>query len=90
VVNLGAGVALDDLLHHDERATEPTLAYLLARMVHDDKAEQSFPEPMGVLRAVQKPVFGELVQRQIDDVTRTKGKGDLQALLTGDETWTVE
>src|SRR6266850_1692264 len=62
VVALGSGIAVDDLLHHDERATEPTLAYLLSRMVHDATAEMPFPEPMGVLRAVQRPVFGELVQ----------------------------
>src|SRR5262245_14786247 len=90
VVSVGSGVAVDDLLHHDERATEPTLAYLLSRMVHDATAEMPFPEPMGVLRAVQRPVFGELVQGQIDEVVRVKGKGGLQALLTGDETWTVE
>src|SRR4051812_1727752 len=43
VVSLGKGISEDDLLFHDERATEPTLAYLLCRMRQPD-----FPEPIGV------------------------------------------
>jgi 2-oxoglutarate ferredoxin oxidoreductase subunit beta len=90
VVTLGNGVARDDLLIHDERADEPSLAYLLTRMVHLPDDEQSFPECVGVFRAVQRPTFDELVERQIDDVIKAKGRGDLQALLTGDETWVVQ
>ena len=48
VVSLGNGVAMDDLLVHDETAEEPSLAYLLSRMTHPD-----FPEPVGVFRAVE-------------------------------------
>src|SRR5205085_6400416 len=33
VVDLKSGIAIDDLLVHDERAPEPSLAYLLSRMV---------------------------------------------------------
>jgi 2-oxoglutarate ferredoxin oxidoreductase subunit beta len=89
VVALGSGITPDDLLIHDERAEEPTLAYLLSRMVHSPDEENTFPEPIGVFRAVERPTFNEQVERQMEDVVRLKGKGDLQALLTGDETWTV-
>ncbi len=34
VVELGNGIAKDDLLIHDEKADEPSLAYLLSRMVY--------------------------------------------------------
>jgi len=34
VVNVGNGISADDLLIHDEKAEEPSLAYLLSRMVH--------------------------------------------------------
>ena len=34
VVDLGSGITADDLLIHDERAEEPSLAYLLSRMVY--------------------------------------------------------
>jgi 2-oxoglutarate ferredoxin oxidoreductase subunit beta len=90
VVEMKSGLEPDDLLIHDERAMEPTLAYLLSRMVHVPDDPDSFPEPMGVFRAVDKPIYGDLVTRQMEDVIRTKGRGNLQDLLTGDETWVVE
>jgi 2-oxoglutarate ferredoxin oxidoreductase subunit beta len=90
VVKLGSGINSDDLLIHDEKAEEPTLAYLLSRMVHTSGGDDSFPEVVGVLRAVQRPAHHELLEQQITDVTKTRGKGNLQDLLTGDETWVVE
>ncbi len=89
-VVLGSDVARDDLLIHDEKADEATLAYLLSRMVHVPNDPESFPECVGVYRAVERPTYGEQVERQIADVTKAKGKGDLQALLAGDETWVVD
>jgi 2-oxoglutarate ferredoxin oxidoreductase subunit beta len=89
VVHLGSGIKSDDLLIHDEKAAEPTLAYLLSRMVHDPADKESFPEVVGVLRAVERPTHHELVEHQIHDITSARGKGNLQDLLTGDETWTV-
>ncbi|MBI3461574.1 MAG: 2-oxoacid:ferredoxin oxidoreductase subunit beta, partial [Planctomycetes bacterium] len=43
IVDLTKGVSEDDLLFHDEKAPEPSLAYLLSRMTHPQ-----FPEPLGV------------------------------------------
>jgi 2-oxoglutarate ferredoxin oxidoreductase subunit beta len=48
-----------------------------------------FPEPMGVLRAVEQPIYEDLVRRQNRDAITARGVGDIQALITGDETWTV-
>src|SRR5437868_6354494 len=73
VVGLGNGVAMDDLLVHDEAAPEPSLAYLLSRMTHPD-----FPEPVGVFRAVEKPTFEAQVGDQIDTAIAAKGPGDLR------------
>jgi 2-oxoglutarate ferredoxin oxidoreductase subunit beta len=48
VVNLKeTGVKPDDLLIHDEKAEEPSLAFLLSRMRHPE-----FPEPLGVFRDI--------------------------------------
>src|SRR5262245_32520757 len=56
VVDLSNGqVAMDDLLVHDERAEEPSLAYLLSRMVQPE-----FPECVGVFRSVRRPAFNEM------------------------------
>ena len=75
----------DDLIIHDEKATEPTLAFMLSRMRYPD-----FPEPMGVFRAVQQDVYGDIVRRQNQQAIAKQGEGDLQKLITGDETWTVD
>ncbi len=85
VVRLGKGIAEDDLLIHDEKAAEPTLAYLLSRMRHP-----SFPEPMGVFRAISEPTYEDLVMDQITQATRDLGEGDLDALFNDGDTWTVE
>jgi 2-oxoglutarate ferredoxin oxidoreductase subunit beta len=83
VVELGKGISEDDLLFHDEKAEEPTLAYLLSRMRHPE-----FPEPIGVFRAVERPIFEERLHQQIADA-RKKKDGDLESLFSAGETWVV-
>ena len=85
IVQLGKGITEDDLLFHDEKAPEPTLAYLLSRMRHPE-----FPEPIGVFRDVDKPKYDELINTQIAEARKTKGEGDLQKLYYSGDTWTVE
>ena len=84
IVELGKGVNPDDLLFHDEKSPEPTLAYLLSRMRHPE-----FPEPIGVFRAVDSPKYDVELNRQIESAKSKRGPGDLNALFTGGETWTV-
>jgi 2-oxoglutarate ferredoxin oxidoreductase subunit beta len=78
-------VAADDLLIHDEKASDPSLAFMLSRMRHPE-----LPEPMGVFRAVEQPCYGDLVREQVTQDIAARGEGDLQSLITGTETWTVE
>jgi 2-oxoglutarate ferredoxin oxidoreductase subunit beta len=85
VVELGKGINEDDLLFHDEKATEPSLAYLLSRMRHPE-----FPEPIGIYRAVDRPRYDDQLDQQIAQARERKGEGDLQQLFTAGETWTVE
>jgi 2-oxoglutarate ferredoxin oxidoreductase subunit beta len=77
-------VAPDDLLFHDEKAEEPTLAFLLARMKRPE-----FPEPVGVFRAVQKPTYDELANTQVKEAIEKFGAGDLDKLFNSGDTWTV-
>ncbi len=84
VVELGKGITEDDLLFHEEKATEPTLAYLLSRMRHP-----AFPEPIGVFRAIDRPKYDVELNRQIEAAREKKGPGDLNALFNSGETWTV-
>ena len=85
VVELGSGISEDDLLFHDEKADEPSLAFMLARMRHPE-----FPEPVGVFRDVERPVYDEGVMQQIDDEIAKKGEGDLEALFNAGDTWVVK
>ena len=85
IVELGKGVTEDDLLFHDERAPEPSLAYLLSRMRNPE-----FPEPIGVFRAVDAPRYEEMLTAQIDQARAARGPGDLQKLFESGETWDVE
>jgi len=84
-VQLGNGITEDDLLFHDEKAAEPSLAFTLARMRYPD-----FPEPMGVLRDVSKPSYDQALNQQVDDMIARKGEGDLEEIFNSGDTWTVE
>jgi 2-oxoglutarate ferredoxin oxidoreductase subunit beta len=84
-VELSSGVTADDLLIHNEKAEEPSLAYLLSRMVYPH-----FPECVGVFRSVQRPTYGQVLEQQIADVIKARGPGKLEDLFAGDETWVVQ
>ena len=79
------GVTEADLLVHDEHAEEPYLALMLSRMFWPD-----FPVPVGVLRAVVAADPRPLIEGQIAAPSPRAGEGDLEAVLNGGETWTVE
>jgi len=83
IVTLGGDIKEDDLLFHDEKAPDSGLAFALSRMHHPH-----FPEPMGVFRAVEAPIFENEVQRQID-TGLAKGRGTLEKLFNEGDTWTV-
>ena len=85
VVDLGSGITADDLVIHDERAEEPSLAYLLSRMVFP-----RFPECVGVFRCLQRPTYEEQLEKQIQEVIQKKGRGKLEELFASDDTWVVK
>ena len=84
VVDLDGTIKEDDLLFHDEKLSEPSLAFTLARMRHPE-----FPEPMGIFRAVEKTTYDEVCDQQIQDAVAAKGSGDLDELLSRGDTWMV-
>jgi len=85
VVTLGNGITVDDLLIHDARAEEPSLAYLLSRMVYPE-----FPECVGVYRSVERPTYDEVLNKQVEDVIKAKGPGKMEDLFASDDVWVVE
>jgi 2-oxoglutarate ferredoxin oxidoreductase subunit beta len=86
VVTLGQnGITEKDLLVHDERRQEPTLAYLLSRMTYPQ-----FPVPMGVFYSAERPTLEDSMERQAIQATAALGAGSLERLLASGSTWTVE
>ncbi len=85
IVELGNGAIESDLWVHDETREDPALSFILSRMHWPD-----YPEPMGVIRAVERPTYEALVQEQVDEAIERQGEGDLDALFMEGDTWTVE
>jgi 2-oxoglutarate ferredoxin oxidoreductase subunit beta len=85
VVSMGAGVSEDDLLFHDEKQQEPSLAYLLSRLRYPE-----FPEPIGVFRDVQRPMYDVQLNSQLAEAKAKRGPGNLEALFNSGDTWTVD
>ncbi|WP_406161584.1 2-oxoacid:ferredoxin oxidoreductase subunit beta [Streptomyces canus] len=66
---------------HDVEDPDPTAAFALSRLRH--------PTPIGILRSVRRPAYDQLMNQQISRAAAERGPGDLAALLTGTDTWTV-
>ncbi len=86
VVEMGNGYTEDDLLFHDEKALEPSLAFMLARMRHVD----GLPEPIGVFRDVDRPAYDDAVTAQMNATKEKLGDGDLEKLFNTGDTWEVK
>lgn len=87
VVDLGNGVSADDCWIHDEK--DFYKAQILVRMFDDPRIEGHLPRPFGVFYQTDRPCYEDMLQEQIDEVMTKKGKGDLNKLLRGHETWTI-
>ncbi len=85
VVELGKGISEDDLLFHDEKSADPSLAFLLSRFKHP-----VFPEPLGIFRNVVAPVYDDQVNKQLEAEVAKKGQGDFDKLFHSGDTWIVE
>jgi len=77
--------AIDDLLIHDERESNPSIQMMLARMRYPD-----MPEPIGVLRAVEGvSTYDDQINHQVELAKAQRGMGDLQSLINSGDTWVV-
>lgn len=70
---------------HDEHHESPAYAFALATMNRPE-----FPIPVGVFRAVERPTYEDLLDRQVEETIAARGPGDLAKLLHSGDTWTVE
>lgn len=87
VADLNNGASVSDLWVHDER--DFYKAQILVRMFDDPRADDSLPRPFGVFYETDRGCYEDMMQMQIDEVVATRGAGNLDKLLRGNETWTI-
>tara|TARA_Y100000766_G_scaffold278713_2_gene285861 strand:- start:9734 stop:10735 length:1002 start_codon:yes stop_codon:yes gene_type:complete len=75
--------SLEDLWVHDEN--DRVKAGLLTRFFDAD-----FPRPFGVFYCEKRPTYEDALVQQIEDAIEVKDKGDLDSLLKGSNTWTID
>ena len=75
------------LLVHDAHADGPSYAFALSRLTDAGHINRA---PIGIFRQVERPTYDDLARQQLATATQTSGDGDLAALLSGRDTWTVE
>ena len=84
VVPVGNGLDPEGLAVHREDLDNTSYAYMLSRMLHPE-----FPQPFGVLRAVDRPSYTDLLVDQVEESRSGEGS-DLTRLLHSSDTWVVE
>lgn len=87
VVKLDSENTLDDLWIHDE--SDSIKANILIRM-ESIFMDGNFPRPFGVFYQGQRANYEVMLEEQINDAIAQKGKGDLDALIAGNETWVID
>ena len=68
---------------HDEK--DRVKAGLLTRFF-----DANFPRPFGVFYSEDRPTYEDALVQQIDDVVEKKGKGNLDDLIKGPNTWEID
>jgi 2-oxoglutarate ferredoxin oxidoreductase subunit beta len=79
------GVTEKDILVHDPRREDPTIAFMLANL----SSKPGFPTPIGVFRDVKLPTCDELNWRQITAAKAKHGEVSIEKFLSSADTWTV-
>jgi 2-oxoglutarate ferredoxin oxidoreductase subunit beta len=80
-----ADIGDDELLVHDAHDPNPSQAFALAHLA----PRPSGPTPIGVFRAVERPLYGESMARELEAAREGLGAQELDELLRSGDTWTV-
>ena len=80
----------DQVVVHDVTLTDPSQAFSISRL----DSESMTHVPMGIFRSVDRPTYDDQTRAQVDAAIDLAGgpatDDDLQSLLYGNDTWTVE
>jgi 2-oxoglutarate ferredoxin oxidoreductase subunit beta len=88
IVDLNNGASADDCWVHDEK--DFYKAQILVRMFDDPRIEGHLPRPFGVFFETERPYYEDQLNGQVQHVINSKGPGNLDKLLRGNETWTIQ
>ncbi|HSC54352.1 MAG TPA: 2-oxoacid:ferredoxin oxidoreductase subunit beta [Phnomibacter sp.] len=87
VVTLGEGFSADDLWIHDEN--DVFKAQILVRLFDNPATAGHLPRPFGVFYETERSCYEDVMAMQIEEAIAKKGKGNLDKLLRGNETWEI-
>lgn len=79
------GNSVNDLWIHDE--TDKLKANILASF--QDHNERHLPRPFGVFYIEDYPTYEDIMNDQIENVIKKKGKPSLDKILSGSKTWEI-
>ena len=89
IVDLTTGISANDLWIHDE--TDRAKAGILSRFFdRNEPNKEHHPRPFGVFYVEQRPCYEDLLNKQVEEAISLKGKGNLDKLLQGRETWIIQ
>ncbi len=84
VVEIGEQWSESDILVHNEKD------WIIASILSHFTYREDLPTPVGVLYAVDEPVYEDMMVDQISHAVSQNQKADLNSLLGSGDTWTVE
>lgn len=88
VVDIDESNGVDDLWIHDSK--DKIKAGILAQLFDDPREEGAFPRPFGIFYEEDRFTYEDGFIDQINQAIEKNGEGDLDALIRGNNTWTVE
>ena len=84
IVNIGDKWSVNDVLVHDESD------YVIASILSNMSYQTNFPDPIGVLYAVESATYEETMVDQINEAIKNKPKGNVQEIINSGDTWVVK
>ena len=84
VIEIGDKWSIDDVLVHDE--SDYVIASLLSNMTYN----LDFPDPVGVLYAVEDVTYEDMMMDQLNEAVKKKDKGSIQDIINSGDTWVVK
>ncbi len=78
----------DDLFIHDK--TDKLKATILTQFFDDPREACSLPRPFGVIYKEDRFCYEDMLNDQVDKAIQSKGRGNLDAILSGGSTWEIK